>query len=32
MNETSLSLLDSARAEAGDEAWQRLEGIDSPLL
>ena len=32
MNETSLSLLESARGEASHEAWQRLEGIYSPLL
>ena len=32
MNETSLSLLDSARRATSHEAWQRLEGIYSPLL
>jgi len=32
MNETSLSLLESARGDTSPEAWQRLEGIYSPLL
>lgn len=32
MNETSLSLLDSARERASQEAWQRLIEIYSPLL
>lgn len=32
MNETSLSLLESARGDANHDAWRRLEGIYSPLL
>ncbi|MBC8114985.1 MAG: sigma-70 family RNA polymerase sigma factor, partial [Candidatus Saccharimonas sp.] len=32
MNETSLSLLDRARGDTGDEAWQRMSEVYSALL